>query len=334
MKKDYRKIEEYKFQYLAGIKPTGELTIGNYLGVLKPAIDMVNKMVNKSEVLMFIADMHAFTTPQTPHEIKRHTLELVKIFNMYNLKFFIQSHIPEHNQLGYIMEYLSKDWELRNQIQYKQKKDKDVRSSLLTYPALMAADCLLYDINNILVGEDQMPHIHLMNDLILSFEREFGEGILYKPHGFVGDFPKIKDLRDPSKKMSKSNGDNGCIFLFDDPGIAYNKIIRAVTDSENTVKYDSENKPGVSNLINIYSGLSGMSKDEIIKKYEIIPYPYGTFKTDLANIVSDFLKDFQERYARSSNRFDKDLEEVLKAKANNTVDNIMTAMGLRYEKNI
>lgn len=330
MKKDYREIEEYNFQYLAGIKPTGELTIGNYLGVLKPAIDMVNK----SEVLMFIADMHAFTTPQTPHEIKRHTLELVKIFNMYNLKFFIQSHIPEHNQLGYIMEYLSKDWELRNQIQYKQKKDKDVRSSLLTYPALMAADCLLYDIDNILVGEDQMPHIHLMNDLILSFEREFGEGILYKPHGFVGDFPKIKDLRDPSKKMSKSNGDNGCIFLFDKPEDAYNKIIKAVTDSENTVLYNPEEKPGVSNLINIYSGLSGMGKDEIIKKYEIIPYPYGTFKTDLATIVSDFLTDFQERYAQSSNRFDKDLEEALKAKANNTVDNIMTAMGLRYEKNI
>jgi tryptophanyl-tRNA synthetase len=253
---------------------------------------------------------------------------------MYDLKFFIQSHIPEHNQLGYIMEYLSKDWELRNQIQYKQKKNKDVRSSLLTYPALMAADCLLYDIDNILVGEDQMSHIHLMNDLVSSFEREFGEGIIRKPRGFVGDFPKIKDLKDPNKKMSKSNGDNGCIFLFDNPDDAYNKIMKAITDSENTVKYDLENKPGVSNLINIYSGLSGMSKDEIVKKYETVLYPYGSFKTDLAIIVRDFLIDFQEKYSASSKHFDKKLESALKEKAKDTMDVIMTSMGLKYEKDI
>jgi len=178
-------LGENKFHYLSGIKPTGELTLGNYLGVIRPAVEMSEK----ANILMFIADMHAFTTPQSSIDVKKHTLELVKIFNMYGLNFFIQSHIPEHNQLGYIMEYLAKDWELRNQIQFKQKKGKETRVSLLTYPALMAADCLLYDIENILVGEDQMSHIHLMNDLVKSFDREFGEGVLNKPKGVIGDFP-------------------------------------------------------------------------------------------------------------------------------------------------
>jgi tryptophanyl-tRNA synthetase len=324
------KINDHNFQYLSGIKPTGELTIGNYLGVIKPAVGMNDT----SGVLMFIADMHAFTTPQNPQNVKKHTLELVKIFNMYGLKFFIQSHIPEHNQLGYIMEYLSKDWELRNQIQYKKKKNKDVRASLLTYPALMAADCLLYDIDNILVGEDQMSHIHLMKDLISSFEREFGEGILHKPEGFVGDFPKIKDLRDPSRKMSKSNGNNGCIFLFDKPNDAYTKIIKAVTDSENSVIYDIEKKPAISNLINIYAGLSGIPKKEIVKKYEALLYPYESFKKDLAVIVNDFLVDFQKEYNLASSDFDKEIEYMLKEKAKSTVENIMTSMGLKYEKDI
>ena len=322
-------LDGLEFQYLSGIKPTGELTIGNYLGVIKPAVEMSKT----NNVLMFIADMHAFTVPQKSSEVKRHTLELVKIFNMHNLNFFIQSHIPEHNQLGYIMEYLSKDWELRNQIQYKEKKGKDTRVSLLTYPALMAADCLLYDIENILIGEDQLSHMHLVNDLVESFEREFGEGVLNKPKAVVGDFPKIKDLKDPSKKMSKSNGDNGCIFLFDKPDIAYEKIMKAITDSENTILFDPENKPGVSNLINIYSGLTALSKEDIVLKYDDILYPYGSFKTDLAVIVREFLIDFQTNYAKSSDKFDKGLEKFLKYQAVLNLSKIKAAMGLNYEEN-
>jgi tryptophanyl-tRNA synthetase len=318
------------FKYLSGIKPTGELTIGNYLGVIKPAIEISKK----ENVLMFIADMHAFTVPNHTREVKKHTIELVKIFNMYDLSFFIQSHIPQHNQLGYIMEYIAKDWELRNQIQYKEKKGKDTRASLLTYPSLMAADCLLYKIENILVGEDQLTHIHLLNDLIESFEREFGENILSKPNAVVSSFPKIKDLKDPSKKMSKSNGDNGCIFLFDDPEVAYKKITSALTDSENELRFDPEEKPGVSNLLNIYSGLTDISIEEIISKYDYLPFPYGDFKKDLAMIVRDFLIDFQNRYSESSNKFDKNLEDTLKEMAENNLYEIMDAMGLKYEKGI
>jgi len=331
MRSNRRHPDELKFQYLSGIKPTGELTIGNYLGVIKPAVEM--SKINDN-ILMFIADMHAFTVPQSSKDVKRHTLELVKIFNMFGLNFFIQSHIPEHNQLGYIMEYLSKDWELRNQIQYKEKKGKDTRASLLTYPALMAADCLLYDIENILIGEDQLSHIHLVNDLVESFDREFGEGILSKPKAFVGDFPKIKDLKDPNKKMSKSNGDNGCIFLFDNPDVAYEKIMKAITDSENVVTFDIENKPGVSNLINIYSGLTGLSKEEIEKKYDTLQYPYGTFKMDLAMIVRGFLVEFQTNYSKSSDKFDRELERLLKDLASINLHKIMSAMGLKYEESV
>lgn len=330
MYNDQRHLDKLSFEYLSGIKPTGELTIGNYLGVIKPAIEMSRT----KNVLMFVADMHAFTVPQDSMNVRRHTIELVKIFNMYKLNFFIQSHIPEHNQLGYIMEYLSKDWELRNQIQYKEKKGKDTRTSLLTYPALMAADCLLYDIENILIGEDQLSHIHLVNDLVESFEREFGEGILKKPKPVVGDYPKIKDLKDPSKKMSKSNGDNGCIFLFDEPNVAYEKIMKAITDSDNIVAFDPENKPGVSNLINIYSGLTNLAKEEIIKKYDAILYPYGSFKKDLAIIVRDFLIKFQEQYSKSSNRIDQSLEKILKDKAVSNMYNIMNAMGLKYNESV
>lgn len=330
MRNPSSQLEKLNFKYLSGIKPTGELTIGNYLGVIKPAV----QMSDDGNVLMFIADMHAFTVMQNSKDVQKHTLELVKIFNMHNLSFFIQSHIPEHNQLGYIMEYLSKDWELRNQIQYKEKSGNNTRVSLLTYPALMAADCLMYGIDNILVGADQMSHIHLMNDLVKSFEREFGENIINKPKGLVGEFPKIKDLRDPGKKMSKSNGDSGCIFLFDKPEDAYDKIKRALTDSENLVKYDDEHKPGVSNLMNIYSGLTDLSLKEIELKYENVLYPYGSFKTDLAKIVSDFLVDFQEKYELSSDKFDKDLEKILKNKAESTLHDVMKAMGLKYEDNI
>jgi tryptophanyl-tRNA synthetase len=330
MRNPNNQLEKLNFQYLSGIKPTGELTIGNYLGVIKPAIEMSNT----TNVLMFIADMHAFTVPASSRDVRKHTIELVKIFNMYGLNFFIQSHIPEHNQLGYIMEYLSKDWELRNQIQYKQKKGKETRVSLLTYPALMAADCLLYGIDNILIGEDQLSHIHLLNDLIKSFEREFGEGIINKPKGVIGKFPKIKDLKNPSNKMSKSNGDNGCIFLFDDPEVAYKKIMSAITDSENMVKFDPEKQPGISNLINIYIGLTDLSKEEIEEKYIDIPYPYGVFKSDLAMIVLTFLAEFQRKFNISSNKYDKNLEKILKSKAESTVYDIMSAMGLRYEDGI
>jgi tryptophanyl-tRNA synthetase len=315
----------HNFKYLSGIKPTGELTIGNYLGVIKPAV----QLSNTENVLMFIADMHAFTVPQSSKEVRRHTLEIIKIFNMYNLHFFIQSHIPEHNQLGYIMEYVAKDWQLRNQIQYKEKKNKDTRVSLLTYPALMAADCLLYDIDNILIGEDQMSHIHLMNDLIESFESEFGVGVLNKPVGFVGDFPKIKDLRDPGKKMSKSNGDEGCISLFDKPEDAYNKIIHALTDSYNNVKWDPEKQPGISNLLNIYHGLTDIAIEIIQSKYVDLLYPYATFKMDLAMIVRNFLVGFQKNYADSSSEIDKGLELFLKSKAELTMLRVKNAIGLK-----
>jgi len=318
---------QHEFKYLSGIKPTGELTIGNYLGVIKPAV----QLSNTENVLMFVADMHAFTVPQNSKEVKRHALEIVKIFNMYKLDFFIQSHIPEHNQLGYILEYVAKDWELRNQIQYKEKKSKETRVSLLTYPALMAADCLLYDVENILIGEDQMPHIHLMNDLVDSFEAEFGPGVFNRPVGFIGDFPKIKDLKDPEKKMSKSNGDNGCIFLFDNPEIAYRKIIGAITDGDNKVIYDVDNKPGVSNLMNIYSGLTNLTKEEISLKYKELIYPYSSFKKDLAMIVRDFLIDFQKDYERASSEIDKNIENFLKNKANLTLNKVKNAMGLKYE---
>lgn len=317
------KIEELRHKYLSGIKPTGELTLGNYLGVIQPGIKL------KSNVLMFIADMHAFTVPEATKNVSKNTEQLIKIFNMYGLDFFIQSRIAEHNQLGYVMEYLSKDWELRNQIQYKEKKGKETRASLLTYPALMAADCLMYDIPYILVGEDQMSHIHLMKDLVRSFEREFSKNVFIIPEGRVSKFSKIKDLRDPSKKMSKSNGDNGCILLFDDPEEAYKKITKAVTDSENIIKYNEKDKPGVSNLLKIYSGLTDMSIEDIELKYSGIHYPYGPFKKDLGEIVKNFLINFQKGYEEASDEVNLELEKELKNKARENLNLVLSAMGMK-----
>ena len=131
----------------------------------------------------------------TLKNVKEHKEQLIGVFNVFGLDYFIQSHIPEHNQVGYIMEFVAKDWELRNQIQYKEKKGKDTRVSLLTYPALMAADCIMYDIPNILVGEDQMPHMYLTKDLVDRFNKEFGVNGLVMPNSVVGKFPKIKDLK-------------------------------------------------------------------------------------------------------------------------------------------
>lgn len=314
-----------RFKYLSGIKPTGELTLGNYLGVIQPAVDL-NKL-GDGEVLMFIADMHAFTVPDSVINVNKYISDLIKTLKVFDLDFFVQSHIPEHNQLGYIMEYLSKDWELRNQVQYRERSgNKGTRVSLLTYPALMAADCLMYDIPYILVGEDQLTHLYLLSDLVKSFEREFGKEILNRPKPFVSDFKKIMDLRDPSKKMSKSNGDAGCITLLDDPEEAYNKIIRAVTDSDNNVEYDEEGKPGVSNLLNIYSGLSGLSIDKIEAKYEDIVFPYGDFKKDLGQIVKDFLIDFQRKFNLENDLVyrTKELEEYAEWK----LSEVKKSMGL------
>lgn len=315
------------FKYLSGIKPTGEITLGNYLGVIKPAIDINNK--NNGKVLMFVADMHAYTTAEFSNNVNEHKKQLIGLFKISNLDFFVQSRIPEHNQLGWIMESTAKDWELRNQIQYKEKKGNDTRVSLLTYPALMAADCLMYDIPYILVGQDQLTHMYLTKDLAERFNKEWGVDGLVVPESSISDFAKIQDLRDPSKKMSKSNGDAGCIFLFEEPKKAYKKIIRAVTDSENLVKFDPENKPGVSNLIQIYSGLTNMSIEEIEKVYEGEEYPYGSFKKTLAGIVMRFLENIQSDYNKVNFELDMELEKRLKEKARSKMDEVFDYIGLK-----
>ena len=314
------------FKYLSGIKPTGDLTLGNYLGVIKPAVDLGNE--NKS-VLMFIADLHAYTTPEYSKNVKEHKEQLIGVFNVFGLDYFIQSHIPEHNQVGYIMEFVAKDWELRNQIQYKEKKGKDTRVSLLTYPALMAADCIMYDIPNILVGEDQMPHMYLTKDLVDRFNKEFGVNGLVMPNSVVGKFPKIKDLRDPTKKMSKSSGESGCIFLFDDPADAEEKIKKAVTDSENLVMYNEETKPGISNLMQIYSGLTGTSLQDIQDKYADLPFPYGAFKKDVAFAVKSFLINFQSEFNRVNKGINLDLENELREKAKQKTEEIFKYINLK-----
>lgn len=289
---------------LSGVKPTGVPTLGNYLGALKYFVKLQNEMKDY-EFLIFVADMHALTTPQDPKELRKDIKTLCALYmacglNTTNLTLFIQSEVKAHVELGYLMQTISYMGELERMTQYKDKKQKQVEgvsSALFTYPALMAADILLYDAKYVPVGKDQMQHLELARTLAQRFNNHFGETFVV-PEGLeqkVG--AKIYDLQNPTIKMDKSRGgDKGCISMLDEPNVIRKKIKAAVTDNEAVVRYDPETKPGISNLMTIYSLITNESFDEITKKYE--GKGYGEFKGDLADIVADELGRVQENFKK------------------------------------
>ncbi|MFA6800923.1 MAG: tryptophan--tRNA ligase [Acholeplasmataceae bacterium] len=300
---------------VSGIKPTGQLTLGNYIGAIKQFVALQDELED-TEFFIFIADLHAITTPQNRQELKKNIRNVAALYmacgldpNKVNL--FIQSEVVEHAQLGYVMESTSYIGEMERMTQYKDKKKKQtegIRTSLLTYPALMAADILIYDADIVPIGDDQKQHLELTRDLAQRFNSMYGDTFVI-PEGF---FPKtgarIKSLTDPTRKMEKSSDNpKSYILLLDDLNQIKNKIKSAVTDSEGIIKYDVKNKPGISNLLTIYASLTNQSIKAVENKYK--DSNYQTFKLELADIVVDTIKPIQERYNEIINS--KALDEAL-----------------------
>ena len=301
---------------LSGIKPTGIPTLGNYLGALKNFVKLQNERVD-DKFFFFIADLHAVTIPQDPKELRANIKNLAALYlasglNKDNLVLFIQSEVAEHAELGYIMQSIAYMGEMERMTQFKEKAKKQetgVTTALFTYPALMAADILLYNTDLVPVGEDQVQHLELARDLAIRFNNRYSETFKV-PEGLVTKVgARIMDLQNPLKKMSKSEdpGDKGCIFLLDPIDLIKKKIKSAVTDSDSCVKYDKKAKPGISNLMTIYSCITGESFKQIENKY--IGKGYGEFKSDLAEIVAKEIGDLQERYKKIINS--NELDELL-----------------------
>lgn len=300
---------------VSGIKPTGEPTLGNYIGALRQFVNLQNELPD-TEIFVFIADLHAITTPQDKQKLKKRIREIAALYIACGLDpervtLFIQSEVMEHAVLGYIMESTAYIGEMERMTQYKDKKRKQtegIRTSLLTYPALMAADILLYDATVVPVGEDQRQHLELTRDLANRFNNMYGETFVvpeaYTPK--VG--ARIKSLTEPTKKMDKSSENpKSYILLQDDLNAAKNKIRSAVTDSDSEIKFDEKNKPGISNLLTIYAALTNRSIKDIETQY--IGSTYQAFKEDLANIVYDTLKPIQEKFNEILKS--KELDEIL-----------------------
>jgi len=300
---------------VSGIKPTGSLTLGNYIGALRQFVKLQDELED-TEFFIFIADLHAITTPQEKQALKKSIKSIAALYmacgldpNKVNL--FVQSEVVEHAVLGYIMESTAYVGEMERMTQYKDKKQKQtegIRTSLLTYPALMAADILLYDADIVPIGDDQKQHLELTRNLAQRFNNMYGDTFVV-PEGF---FPKtgarIKSLTEPDKKMDKSaENQKAYILLLDDLNQVKNKIRSAVTDSDTAIKYDLKNKAGISNLLQIYASLTDLSIKDIEIKYK--DSNYKEFKEDLANIVADTLKPIQEKYQEIINS--PYLDEVL-----------------------
>ena len=300
---------------LSGIKPTGELTLGNYIGAIRQFVEMQHDY----ESYVFVADLHALTVYNDPKELKRRIKTLIALYLACGLDpkyttLFIQSENMYHANLGWVFECNSYIGELSRMTQFKDKsKDKNneaITCGLFTYPDLMAADILLYDADVVPVGIDQKQHVELTRNIAERFNNRYGKTFKVPEPIIPESGAKIYDLQDPTKKMSKT-GDNvkGCIMLLDDIEVARKKIMSAVTDSDNKIIYDKENKPGISNLLTIYSCLKNISIKDTEEYFK--DSNYGDFKKNVANTVCDFLTELQSKYKEilNSNQIDKILDE-------------------------
>lgn len=299
---------------VSGIKPTGELTLGNYIGAIQNFV----KFQDEYELFVFVADLHALTTQQDKTVLRRRIRDVVAFYLACGLDkdkttIYIQSEIPAHSQLGYLLECHSYMGELSRMTQFKDKsknQNESIHSSMFTYPVLMAADILLYDADYVPVGDDQKQHVELTRNLAERFNSRHGDFFTVPEPVIPKAGARIMDLQDPTKKMSKSDtSDKGYIMLLDDPARIRNKIKSAMTDSGSDVLFDVENKPGISNLLTIYSVLTGVSISDLEKKYQ--NDGYGVFKSDLADIVADHISVIQDKYKSVVNS--KELDEILDA---------------------
>jgi len=283
---------------LSGIQPSGQLTIGNYIGALRNYV----KLQHLHRCYFMVVDLHAITVPQEPEALREQTESVAALYLAAGIdpdkaSIFLQSHVPAHAELGWLMTTLTYMGELERMTQFKDKSagKESVGAGLFTYPSLMAADILLYNADLIPVGDDQKQHLELTRDLANRFNNRFGETFTM-PEPYMPEVgARIMSLDDASKKMSKSNPNAGSyIAMLDEPDVIRKKLSRAVTDSGREVKFDPANKPEVSNLISIYAQFADLSVQEIEAKYE--GQGYGPFKKDLTEHVVAVLEPLQQRY--------------------------------------
>lgn len=281
---------------VSGLKPSGKLHIGNYLGVIKKAIELQN--IGKYQCFYFIADYHSLTTEFDPQEKKEEILNmaidlLACGINPKKSIFFIQSHILEHTNLAWIFNNLISVGRLSGMIEYKEKiaEGHIPNVGLFDYPVLMAADILLYNANFVPVGEDQLQHLELTRDIARIFNQRFGK-TFNEPRPILTKTPRLMSLDNPTKKMSKTLP-RGCLYLSDEPKIIFQKIKSAVTDSESQINYDPQNRPAISNLLLIYSEFSGLPLSTVVQKFK--NSGYFAFKQVLSEVILKTILPIQEK---------------------------------------
>jgi tryptophanyl-tRNA synthetase len=286
---------------LSGIKPTGHLTLGNYLGALRRWVEVDQ---HRSEALFCIVDLHALTVDHDPARVRRltrraATLLLAAGLDPERCTVFVQSHVDEHTRLSYLLECVATDGEMRRMIQYKEKaarerqRGRSVRLSLLTYPVLMAADILAYGADEVPVGDDQTQHVELTRDLAVRFNQRYGHTFVVPRATRPKVAARVMNLQEPTSKMGKSDDSGpGIVHLLDEPETVRKKIMRAVTDSGRDVVHDREKRPGITNLLEILAACTGGDPKELCGAYA----SYGALKKDTAEAVVEVLKPLQARH--------------------------------------
>ncbi|OSZ56475.1 tryptophan--tRNA ligase [Streptomyces pharetrae CZA14] len=285
----------------SGIKPTGHLTLGNYLGAMRRwvAVDQ-----HQADALFSVVDLHALTVEHDPARVRRlsrqaATLLLAVGLDPERCTVFVQSHVDEHARLSYLLECVATDGEMRRMIQYKEKAVRErarggsVRLSLLTYPVLMAADILAYGTDEVPVGEDQAQHVELARDVAVRFNQRYGHTFVVPRATSPGVAARVMNLQEPTSKMGKSDDVGpGIVYLLDEPDVVRKKVMRAVTDSGRDVVYDREERPGVANLLEILAACTGGNPEALSGVYE----SYGALKKDTAEAVVEVLRPVQQRH--------------------------------------
>ena len=335
---------------LSGLRSNEEPTIGNYLGMFLPIIDMQRKFAGEYQINMFVPDLHSFTTPVDHSSLYQNSLNNLKYFVAAGLDIdnqdtyiYRQSYIPAHSEMTWILDCFTYVGEMSRMTQFKEKssENKDgVSVGLFNYPVLMASDILLYDTKYVPVGEDQFQHIEITRDIAIRFNNKFGDiFVIPESTKAQSEFIKrdsglrIRSLTDPTKKMSKSSDDSKSkILLIDNPEIAYKKIMNATTDSVGIINFDWQKQPGITSLLQIQALLTGRNQTEVNNEWQG-KTSYGDFKKVVAKSVSDFLIDFQTKLNSITNeqilakleQSERDLAPI----ANATLSRVQQAVGLR-----
>ncbi|MCX4235922.1 MULTISPECIES: tryptophan--tRNA ligase [Streptomyces] len=285
----------------SGIKPTGHLTLGNYLGAMRRWSEVDQ---HEADALFCVVDLHALTVDHDPGRVRRLSRQAATLLLATGLDprlctVFVQSHVDEHARLSYLLECVATDGEMRRMIQYKEKaaaeraRGGSVRLSLLTYPVLMAADILAYGTDEVPVGDDQTQHVELTRDLAVRFNQRYGRTFVVPRTTHPEVAARVMNLQDPTSKMGKSDDVGpGVVYLLDEPETVRKKIMRAVTDSGSDVVHDREARPGVSNLLEILAACEGGDPEELAGAYET----YGSLKKETAEAVVELLKPVQRRH--------------------------------------